>query len=731
MQLPEYTGDFYADEAITNPWPVYARLRKLGPVVFFTQLENYALTQHAEVQQALRDDSRFISSKGVAADQFGCDFLQGNTVASDAERHNELRKAMAPPLLPGALKKLEASIESSASELIERLASRSGFDAIADLARYLPLTIVRELVGLPDFGQDRMLKWANAAFDVLGVQNCRGKHALDAISEMREFISRTDSADVLKPGSWTARIHELVEQKHLSPELAAYAIRDYINPSLDTTISATGELIYQLGKNPQQWQLLKENPEYITGAVNEAVRLSTPIRSFSRHTSTSVEIAGTVIPAHSRVMLLFASANRDEKVFPQSDKFDVSRNPRLHLGFGSGVHMCVGMHLAQLEMRSLLKAMLDQIESIKVGKSTRALNNTISAFASLECSFKRSSKRQPVVTQQKNKAQSDEQSLLHATVLKREIVADQVISLTLTPSDGQNFPKATAGAHIDLHLCPGLTRQYSLTGCITSDQYKIAVKLSEDSAGGSTYIHEHCHEGKELLVGRPRNNFPLRINNNQSNAAFTCLVAGGIGITPLLAMAWELHRAKRPFALHIFARTEDALPFRRDYKTMPFAEHIFSHVDTGGISSENKTFIGNLVNSPTADDQMYICGPTGFIDKVKTESCSIGFKPESIFVEHFAADIDPEGEPFTVVAARSGITLQVTPEQSLLQALEHAGLHVPTACKNGVCGSCLLPVLEGTPEHRDMVQTDQEKAENKFITACCSRARSKTLVLDI
>jgi len=387
MNVPEYDIDFYSDEVIQNPFPHYRRMRELGPVVWLPKLENFALTQHQQVRDALRNSELFISGKGVAADQFGCDFLQGNTVASDEPKHSELRNAMAPPLLPGSLSSIREEVQETANQLIDNLLQRDSFDAVADLARHLPLTIVRDMVGLPDFAQDKMLKWAGAAFDVLGMQNERGKNALGAIAEMRNFIETDATPDKLKEGSWTRRIHELVDEGALPCEHAAYAIRDYINPSLDTTISATGELIYQLATNPDQWKVLKKNPTLIHKAINEAVRLSTPIRSFTRHASRDVEIEGVNIPMGSRVMMLFGSANRDEKAFPNPDMFDLRRNNSHHVGFGSGSHMCVGIYLAILEMEAILKAMIPRVSEIRVGQTSVAMNNTIRAYASIETIF--------------------------------------------------------------------------------------------------------------------------------------------------------------------------------------------------------------------------------------------------------------------------------------------------------------------------------------------------------
>ena len=381
---PAYDIDFYCDDVIRAPLPHYAAMRELGPVVYLPRNENYALTQNAEVCAALRDHERFSSASGVAGDAFGCEHLQGNTVASDPPRHGKLRKAMAPPLMPRALENLKPNINRTSAELIQNLVERESFDTPRDLSRHLPFTIVREMVGLPDHGQERMLKWAAAAFDVLGCQNTRGREGLDTIQEMRSFIGAEIVREKVRPESWTARILDLVEAGELDEAHAPFVIRDYINPSLDTTISATSQLIWQLSQNPEAWQTLRDDPALCRKAVNEAVRLGTPIRSFTRTTTRNVQIGEVTIPSGSRVMMLFASANRDERVYRNPDQFDLSRPAQRHLGFGLGIHMCVGMHLAQLEMIALLEAMIPRVERIHCEEPTVVLNNTISAIDRME-----------------------------------------------------------------------------------------------------------------------------------------------------------------------------------------------------------------------------------------------------------------------------------------------------------------------------------------------------------
>lgn len=384
MDCPADDIAFYDDDVIARPWPHYARLRDKGAVVFLSALGNYAITRHHALRAALRDHGTFISGEGAAADDFGCAFQRGNTVASDPPRHTTLRRAVVEPLKIDGVARLRGQIQDKADAIVEAALARRRVDAMADIAQPLPLAIVRDLVGLPDFGRDNMLKWAGAAFDMQGVQNGRGRAACEAIAQMQSFVRTQATPDRLKPGSWTRRIVELARTGELPEDLVPFAIRDYINPSLDTTISAIGHLVLCLARDPESWRALRDDPSLIANAAHEAVRIGTPIRSFARHASRDVEVDGVTIPKGARVMMLFASANRDERVFPEPERFDVRRrNARRHLGFGAGIHMCAGMHLALLEIECVLTALVARVERIEAGEPTVAMNNSICAFSRL------------------------------------------------------------------------------------------------------------------------------------------------------------------------------------------------------------------------------------------------------------------------------------------------------------------------------------------------------------
>ena len=181
---------------------------------------------------------------------------------------------------------------------------------------------------------------------------------------------------------------EACQRGEIAAEHLPFLLRDLINPSLDTTISAIGQLVVELARNPDEWAALKADRSLAAQAAMEAVRLSTPIRSFSRRATRDVVVEGVEIPEGSRVMMLYASANRDERVFADPDRFDLDRPARRHLGFGAGIHMCVGMHLALMEMECLLAAIVERADDLEVGTPEPAMNNTICGFAKLPMRFR-------------------------------------------------------------------------------------------------------------------------------------------------------------------------------------------------------------------------------------------------------------------------------------------------------------------------------------------------------
>ncbi len=286
------------------------------------------------------------------------------------------------------------------------------------------------------------------------------------------------------------------------------------------------------------------------------------------------------------------------------------------------------------------------------------------------------------------------------------------------------LPAAQPGAHIDVHLPNGVVRQYSLiNGPGQTDHYAIAVKRLEDSSGGSHALHDSLKVGDVLAASIPHNNFTLR-----RDAEHTHLIAGGIGLTPLLSMARALDHAGLPFTLHHFVATDDEVLMREELGHMNGCVHWHVGQDT----EHTRTTISRLLQTPKEHQHVYLCGPGPMLNFARTTASDNGWPDASIHFEYFKnSEVVDDTSAFSVELARSGLSLQVPAGQSLLSVLRENNVGVQSSCEQGACGTCRVEVLEGEPDHQDVYLSDTEKAQGKCMMSCVSRARSGRLVLDL
>ncbi|MDR6232708.1 PDR/VanB family oxidoreductase [Pseudomonas oryzihabitans] len=314
---------------------------------------------------------------------------------------------------------------------------------------------------------------------------------------------------------------------------------------------------------------------------------------------------------------------------------------------------------------------------------------------------------------------------LIVTAVQRE--APSILAFDLTRADGGPLPGFTAGAHLEVTLGDGLIRHYSL--CATPEpaptRYRIAVLLVPESRGGSQAMHR-LQLGDQLQVSEPRNLFAL-----VPSARRTQLLAGGIGITPLLAMAEQLHQQVAHFQLRYLVRDREHAAFIPWLKARPYADRVKVHFDQQEPALRPN--FQHLLGPAAPDDHLYVCGPAGFMTAVVEAAQAQGWQPGQIHREFFAADPAAQGEqrPFEVELARSGRCVQVPAERSVVQVLADLGIVLPVSCGQGLCGTCVTPVLAGEPEHHDLFLSAAEHAANDRFTPCCSRAKGERLVLDL
>jgi ferredoxin-NADP reductase/nitrite reductase/ring-hydroxylating ferredoxin subunit len=312
---------------------------------------------------------------------------------------------------------------------------------------------------------------------------------------------------------------------------------------------------------------------------------------------------------------------------------------------------------------------------------------------------------------------------LTVLVKRKWQTADGVVGFELAARDG-HLPTFQPGAHIDVHLPNGLIRQYSITngpGELLS--YIIGVKQENASTGGSKVLVESVRENDLLTISEPRNNFPLR-----RDATRTVLIAGGIGITPLLSMARFLDQSSLPYELHYFVRDEQQVAFKDQLNAL--RGKVIFHI--GVAVPEVAPTIATLLGPHSMAQHVYVCGPGPMLETVRTSATAQGWPDEAIHFEYFKNDkVIDDSSSFEIELARSAMTLQVPAGRTILEVMREAGLTVPSSCEQGACGTCLTTVMEGEVDHQDVYLNDTEKASNTCMMTCVSRAKSPRLILDI
>ncbi len=315
---------------------------------------------------------------------------------------------------------------------------------------------------------------------------------------------------------------------------------------------------------------------------------------------------------------------------------------------------------------------------------------------------------------------------LKVKVAARHVEALDINSFELVLPDGSDLPAFEAGAHIDVFL-PGLpARQYSLCNDpIERKRYVIAVLRAEDSRGGSRTLADSVQVGDMLDIGVPKNHFAL-----VGNAGHTLLLAGGIGVTPLLCMAETLARKGADFALHYASRTKARAAFLDRIEAAPYAPQArLWFDDTPGQTLD----LPGVLDNPSPDTHLYICGPTGLLEAARKIATEQGWSSDNVHYEYFSGSVEHNDTDtaFELEIAETGKVITVARDQSVLAALQECGFDIPCSCEEGVCGMCLTTVVSGTPDHRDMYLTEAERARNDSFMPCCSRSRSKRLVISV
>lgn len=388
---PAIEADPWDLAVLSDPIPLQTRIRETAPVVWLPAHNLWATGRHRHVASLMSDWQTFESGAGVGL----MDKRHERSwrppsllLEADPPRHDAPRSVLSRLLSVSSLRRLREDWANQAEELVDRVLGPSResveIDAVPDLAEAFPLSVFPDAVGLPEGGEEHLLAYSDHAFNTFGPNNELLRRTGQTIARHAGWVTQHCERDHLVPDGLGDNVWQASDREEITSQQAPLLVRSLLTAGLDTTVHGIGAVLHGASTHPDAWARLRADPTLSTVAFDEAVRWQSPVQAFTRTAVQDVEIAGTVIDRGEKILLMLAAANRDPRRWHDPDRFDVSRDPSGHVGFGMGIHQCVGQHVARLEATLLLQALLRRVEKIvPLGPPTPHLNNTLRAWASM------------------------------------------------------------------------------------------------------------------------------------------------------------------------------------------------------------------------------------------------------------------------------------------------------------------------------------------------------------
>ena len=385
--LPTLELDPFDPAFLADPFSAHPVLRDAGPVVFLPKIGCFAMARHAEVQAALKDWETFISGRGVGQ----TDFLKETPwrppsllLEADPPLHDRTRGLMNRVASLGALREVMPRWQAKADALVSQLAGTGSFDAIPALAEAFPLSVFPDLIGLREEGRENLIPYATVAFNAFGPRNALLAETMAAARDATEWVAQSCKRELLRPGGWGMQVYEAADRGECSHDEAERLVRSFLTAGVDTTVNGIATLLHAFAEFPGQWAKLRADPKLVKKAVEESLRWGGTVQTFFRTTSRDVLIGGHIIPEGQKVLLFLAAANRDPRKWEDADRFEITRVASGHVGFGFGIHQCLGQMVARMEAEAVTNALLANVGEIRAtGPVRRRLNNTLHAIGEL------------------------------------------------------------------------------------------------------------------------------------------------------------------------------------------------------------------------------------------------------------------------------------------------------------------------------------------------------------
>ena len=387
IDRPVSTIDPFSHAFLNDPYPHHEAMREAGPVVWLEQYGIWAMARHQEVRDALTDWETYCSGAGVGLSDFRKEppwRPPSIILEADPPLHTRTRAVLTRILSPAAINILRETFAREADALVDRLVEGREFDGIADLAEAYPLKVFPDAVGISEQGRENLLPYGSMVFNSFGPRNDLFNKAMANAGPVRDWIMSKCSRAALAPDGLGIKIFNAVDAGELSEDEAGMLVRSFLSAGIDTTVYGLGNALYCFAGNPEQWTILRENPNLIRGSFEEVLRFEAPVQTFFRTTTKAVDVGGVHIGDGEKVLLFLAAANRDPRRWDRPDSFDVRRRATGHMTFGTGIHGCVGQAVARLESEAIFGALAKRVAAFEItGKVERRLNNTLRGLDTL------------------------------------------------------------------------------------------------------------------------------------------------------------------------------------------------------------------------------------------------------------------------------------------------------------------------------------------------------------
>ncbi len=721
--------------------------REQLPIFFSPKLGYWVVTRYEDIKAVFRDNLLFspknVLEKISPATPEAMEILKSygyamnrTMVNEDEPAHMARRRALMGHFLPQNLERQQEMVRRLTREKMDKFIDSGRVDLVEAMLYEVPLNVALHFLGVPE-DDIAVLRTFSVAHSI----NTWGKPSDAQQVAIAHDVGRfwqyagTIIDKMRREPDGTGWMHETIRKNAEIPEIVTDSyvhsmMMAIIVAAHETTSLASANMFKTLLTHPDAWDDICADPSLVPNAVEECLRYAGSIVAWRRETTAATRLGDVALPQGAKLLIVQASGNRDQRHFEDGDKFDIYRNNAAdHLTFGYGSHQCMGKNIGRMEMRIFLEEVSRRLPHLRLADQefhylpTTSFRGPDHVWVEWDPA-QNPERAEPALAHDHlhypvgAPSRRDIARTVTVKAVRRE--ADGILGLTLEDAKGRPLPRWTAGAHIE--LCIGdYERKYSLCRGADSPFYEVAVLREDLGRGGSRYIHEAVHEGLPLRLRGPSNLFRL-----DEQAQDYVLIAGGIGITPIIAMADRLKSLGKNYVIHYCGRSRQRMAFLDRLA----ADHVGRFTLYTG-DENRRADLASIVAKLPDGGQIYCCGPDRMIAAMQDFTAD---KPEGAFhFERFSGEearLDPDKEHgFTAELRDSGLTLSVRADQMLLDAIRAAGIDVASDCCEGLCGSCEVDVVDGDVDHRDKVLTRAERAENRRMMTCCSRARGERIKL--